>query len=97
MADDLSPASVTGSLDTRFIGQRVIYYPSLASTNEVAKREAQQGAAEGTIVIARQQIAGRGRLKRVWLSPEGSISLSIILYPALEHYPIFHLWFGDDA
>lgn len=87
MADDLSPASITGSLDTRFIGQRVIYYPSLASTNEVAKREAQQGASEGTIVIARQQIAGRGRLKRVWLSPEGSISLSIILYPALEHLP----------
>ena len=87
MADDLSPASVTGSLDTRFVGQRVIYYPSLASTNEVAKREAQQGAAEGTTVIARQQIAGRGRLKRVWLSPEGSISLSIILYPALDHLP----------
>jgi len=87
MADDLSPASVTGSLDTRFVGQRVIYYPSLASTNEVAKREAQQGAVEGTTVIARQQIAGRGRLKRVWLSPEGSISLSIILYPALDHLP----------
>ena len=87
MADDLSPASVTGSLDTRFVGQRVIYYPSLASTNEVAKQEAQQGAAEGTIVIARQQIAGRGRLKRVWLSPEGSISLSIILYPTLDHLP----------
>ena len=85
MADDLSPASVTGSLDTRFIGQRVVYYPSLASTNEAAKREAQKYAPEGTIVIARQQIAGKGRLKRVWLSPEGSIALSIILYPALAH------------
>jgi len=83
--DSLSPASITNNLDTRFIGQRVIYYPSLASTMEVAKREAQQGAVEGTIIIADEQTAGRGRIKRAWLSPKGNIALSIILYPSMAY------------
>jgi hypothetical protein len=50
--NSLSPAAITNNLDTRFIGQRVIYYPRLTSTMDVAKREAQQGAIEGTVVIA---------------------------------------------
>jgi len=87
VGDSLSAASITSELETRFVGQRVIYYPSLTSTMEVARREAQQGAAEGTVIIADEQTAGRGRLRRVWLSPRGSIALSIILYPSLSHLP----------
>jgi len=87
MEDSLSSASITNNLDTRFIGQRVIYYPRLTSTMDVAKREAQQGAAEGTIVVADEQTAGKGRLKRGWLSPEGNIALSVILYPGLPYLP----------
>ncbi|MFC1987138.1 biotin--[acetyl-CoA-carboxylase] ligase [Chloroflexota bacterium] len=85
--DSLSSASITRDLETRFVGQRVIYYPSLTSTNTIAKQEAQQGATEGTVIIADEQTAGRGRLKRVWLSPGGSISLSVILYPTLANLP----------
>lgn len=85
--DNLSPASITGDLETHFIGQRVICYPSLTSTMEVAKQEAQLGAVEGTVVIADEQTAGRGRIKRVWLSPKGSLALSIILYPSVVNLP----------
>ena len=85
--NSLSPAAITNNLETRFIGQRVIYYPSLTSTMEVAKREAQQGAAEGTIIIADEQTAGKGRMKRLWLSPRGSIALSVILYPDVAYLP----------
>ena len=86
--NNLSPASITDNLETRFIGQRVIYYPSLASTMEVAKREAaRRRAAEGTVIIADEQTGGRGRLKRVWLSPKGSIALSIVLYPDAVYLP----------
>ncbi|MFC2022268.1 hypothetical protein ACFLTR_03555 [Chloroflexota bacterium] len=67
--DSLSAASITKDLQARFVGQRVIYYPSLTSTMEVAKQEVQQGAAEGTVILADEQTAGRGRLRRVWLSP----------------------------
>ena len=83
----LSPSSITDGLETQFIGQRVIYYPRLTSTMEVAKRETRLGAAEGTVVIAGEQIAGKGRIGRVWLSPKGSIALSIILYPSLVYLP----------
>ncbi len=87
MKDSLFPTSVTDNLATHFIGQRVIYYPQLTSTMDVARQEAQRGATEGTVVIADEQTAGRGRLKRVWLSPKGSIALSIILYPDVLHLP----------
>ena len=87
VGDSLSAASITSELETRFVGQRVIYYPSLTSTMEVARREARQGATEGTVIIADEQTAGRGRRGRVWLSPRGSIALSIILYPSLSHLP----------
>ncbi len=85
--NSLSSASISNDLGTRFIGQRVIYHPRLASTMEVAKREARLGAAEGTAIIAGEQTGGRGRMGRVWLSPQGNISLSIILYPDLAHLP----------
>jgi BirA family biotin operon repressor/biotin-[acetyl-CoA-carboxylase] ligase len=85
--NSLSSASITNNLETRFIGQRVIYYPSLTSTMDVAKREAQQGAAEGTIIIADEQTAGKGRMKRLWLSPRGTIALSVILYPDVAYLP----------
>jgi len=70
------------------VGQNVLYHPVTSSTMDVAKQAAREGAAEGTIVIADQQTAGRGRLGRKWLSPpESSILLSIVLYPKLEELP----------
>jgi len=87
MLETLSAAAITKDLETRFVGQRVLYYPSLTSTMEVARREAQQGAAAGTVIVADEQTAGKGRLKRTWLSPRGSLALSIILYPSLAYLP----------
>lgn len=85
--NSLSPASITRGLETRFIGQRVIYHPRLTSTMEEAKREARLGAMEGTAIVAGEQTGGRGRMRRVWLSPQGNIALSVILYPDLTHLP----------
>jgi BirA family biotin operon repressor/biotin-[acetyl-CoA-carboxylase] ligase len=85
LENGLSPSSITDNLETRFVGQRVIYYPSLASTMAAAKQQVEQGAAEGTVVIAGEQTAGRGRGKRVWLSPKGNIALSVILYPSVDY------------
>ncbi len=42
---------------------------------------------EGTVVIADEQTAGRGRIERRWLSPRGSIALSVILYPDIAYLP----------
>ena len=83
----LSAAAITENLETRFIGQRVIYYSRLTSTMEIARLEAQRGAAEGTVIVAGEQNEGRGRVSRIWLSPEGNIALSVILYPSLAYLP----------
>ena len=85
--DVLSPELVTSGLEPRFIGQRVIHFLSHGSTMEAAKREARRTAAEGTVVITEEQTAGKGRAKRVWLSPKGSISLSVVLYPGISQLP----------
>jgi BirA family biotin operon repressor/biotin-[acetyl-CoA-carboxylase] ligase len=87
MEEGLSAAAITDGLATRFIGQEVSCYPSLPSTNDVAKTRAQEGVKEGTVIFAEEQTAGKGRIKRRWLSPRGSIALSIILYPPLDYLP----------
>jgi BirA family biotin operon repressor/biotin-[acetyl-CoA-carboxylase] ligase len=77
---ELSVSSIKAGLTTRFIGQNIIYHPILTSTMETARREAHRSAPEGTVIIAGEQTAGRGRLQRTWFSPGGNIALSIILY-----------------
>ena len=83
--NNLSTDAITGGLETRFVGKRTLYFPSLTTTMDVARQEALGGAPEGTVVIADEQTAARGRLQRVWLTPRGNIALSVILYPQREH------------
>lgn len=54
----------------------------LDSTNEEALRMERQGAPEGTLVVAEEQTAGRGRKGRVWHSPAGAgLYFSMVLRP----------------
>ncbi len=55
------------------------HYEKLGSTNDEARRLAEQGAPHGTVVHADEQTAGRGRLARAWYSPPGNLYLSILL------------------
>jgi BirA family transcriptional regulator, biotin operon repressor / biotin---[acetyl-CoA-carboxylase] ligase len=84
---ELSPDLIVRDLNTRFIGQRVLYYSTLDSTMNAAQREAKWGAEAGTIVITDEQTAGRGRLRRSWLSPKGGLAFSIILRPNIDYLP----------
>lgn len=53
------------------------------STNDVARALAEAGAPAGTAVIAEEQVAGRGRGGKHWVSPPGlGIWLSVVLRPA---------------
>ena len=63
----------------QIIGRHVYVVEEIASTNDYAARLADQGAEEGTVVVAERQTAGRGRSGRTFASPEGGIYLSIIL------------------
>ena len=58
---------------------------STGSTNADLAARARGGAAEGAVLVAMEQTAGRGRLDRQWVSPPGaSISLSVLLQPKPE-------------
>ncbi len=85
--NSLSAESISSNLKTRFVGHRVIYYSTLDSTMTAGRKEARRGAVEGTVVIAEEQTAGRGRRERIWLSPQGGIALSIILRPTMTRLP----------
>jgi len=71
-------------LEAKRLGGKVHYFAELGSTNVHARMLAEQGAAEGEIVIAEAQTHGRGRLGRRWESPPGvNLYLSVILRPRL--------------
>lgn len=60
----------------------VVVLDCVASTNDVAKKMAQDGANEGTVVIAKAQSAGKGRSGRSFISnEENGLYMSIILRP----------------
>jgi len=63
-------------------GYRLLRYDTIGSTNDEAKTLARAGAAEGTLVWAGEQTAGRGRRGRSWASPPGNLYLSLIVRPA---------------
>lgn len=60
----------------------LLYFETVGSTNDEAARLAAAGAPEGTVVIAAEQTAGRGRRGRQWHSAPGAgIYLSLVLRP----------------
>lgn len=74
---------ITTGLNTKIIGKHIHYCSSLPSTNSYAKTLIKNKDAEGTVIIAGQQTAGRGRKNREWDSKPGGLWFSIILHPTL--------------
>jgi BirA family biotin operon repressor/biotin-[acetyl-CoA-carboxylase] ligase len=65
------------------LGDRVIFFNTIGSTSDIALALATGGNAEGAVVIADEQTAGRGRLGRRWFSPPGSgLYVSTVLQPS---------------
>lgn len=67
--DRLYPCEIARHLETDFVGRTVHYLDSVTSTNDEAKALAKEGAAEGLVVVAEEQVKGRGRRGRSWASP----------------------------
>jgi BirA family biotin operon repressor/biotin-[acetyl-CoA-carboxylase] ligase len=83
--DLLLPELIKPQLQTVTFGKIIRYFLQVGSTNDVSHQLAQQGADEGTLVLAEDQSQGRGRLGRSWFSKRNAgIYASLILRPDLK-------------
>lgn len=83
--DIVSAESIRPFLQGKAKDFQLQVYQSVTSTNTLAKELASQGAPEGTVIIAREQTMGRGRMGRTFYSPNSSgIYFSILLRPKLN-------------
>jgi BirA family transcriptional regulator, biotin operon repressor / biotin---[acetyl-CoA-carboxylase] ligase len=83
--DLLLPELIHPHLKSRRLGTTIHHYLETGSTNDAARRFAEEGASEGTLVLAEEQTQGRGRLGRSWFSERGAgIYASILLRPILK-------------
>lgn len=80
--ENIIPDEIRLGLKTEFLGRQIHYEESVDSTQKIAHRLAYDGAPEGTVVLAEEQLSGRGRMDRKWYSPKYSgIWMSVILRP----------------
>lgn len=80
----LLPEEISRGLRSSVMGKYIKYYREVSSTQDIAASMANQGAPEGTIIVAEMQHEGRGRMGRRWVSPfKEGIYLSLILRPKL--------------
>ena len=92
--DILNTEEIAAQLNTSVMGKYLICLDETASTNANAFRLAEEGAAEGTVVIADAQSGGKGRMGRVWSSPPGvNLYCSIVLRPSVKPYEAPQLTF----
>ena len=95
--DVLTPRVVRLALHAGEFGHRVHHYYKIDSTMNAAGQFAAQGAKHGTLVIAEEQEAGRGRFGREWHSERGAgLYFTLILRPKLTpaEAPIITLMAG---
>ncbi|MGE6574683.1 biotin--[acetyl-CoA-carboxylase] ligase [Paenibacillus xylanexedens] len=95
--DSIDATGLQLALDTTVFGRKAVLLTSTLSTQGDVLKLAEQGQAEGAVVIAEEQTGGRGRFGRQWFSPPGKgIWMSVLLRPdlPLQHTPQLTLLTG---
>lgn len=64
------------------LGSRVLYRDEVGSTQDALMQTA-AAQPDGTVLVAGRQTAGRGRMGRVWASPPGTLTFSVLLRPSI--------------
>jgi len=84
MHDELTPALLDPLIMGTIFHGKSQCFASVASTNTAAMKDALDGVPAGTVYIADEQTAGRGRGGHDWHSPPGSgLYVSVVLRPKL--------------
>lgn len=78
----LNESSLKSLLHNKIIGKNLIVLDSVNSTNDYLKKFGNEGCENGTVVAAREQTRGKGRLGRTWQSKkDDGIAFSVLLRP----------------
>ena len=81
--DILSGSEISSRLTTQWAGRKLYYYDVTGSTNNDAKRLAEEGEPHGTVVVADIQNAGKGRRGRGWQTlPGTALAFTLLLRPS---------------
>lgn len=90
--DTVRPVEWLHDLSSQIIGLNTHYVRATSSTNDLAKEIAKQGAPDGTVVLAEEQTAGRGRLGRSWQCPARTgLCFSVVLQPKVSPMEVTQL------
>jgi BirA family biotin operon repressor/biotin-[acetyl-CoA-carboxylase] ligase len=82
LPDDVAVAVAAAGARLGLFAHRIKWFAEVASTNDIVTTLAEAGGAEGMVVAADAQNAGRGRFGRSWASPHGAgIYTSVLLRP----------------
>ncbi|MBY0116056.1 biotin--[acetyl-CoA-carboxylase] ligase [Paenibacillus sp. FSL L8-0435] len=95
--DSIDATALQLALDTTVFGRKAVLLTSTLTTQGDVLKLAEQGQAEGAVVVAEEQTGGRGRFGRQWFSPPGKgIWMSVLLRPdlPLQHTPQLTLLTG---
>ncbi|OLP65013.1 Bifunctional ligase/repressor BirA [Bacillus pumilus] len=85
--DKISEDEILFGLSTEVFGRRIYFQEEVTSTQLIAHDLVNEGVPHGTLVVSDHQTKGRGRLQRVWHSPNGTgIWMSLIVRPEIPLY-----------
>lgn len=80
--DTVSAREIHSCLGTKWLGRTLHMQDTVDSTNNWVKRLAEEGAPHGTVTVADEQTAGKGRRGRIWVTPKGAAAaFSLLLRP----------------
>ena len=80
--DLLTEETIQNQIHTEWAGQQLVVFSETDSTNDQAKKLAEEGAGQGLLVVSDSQTAGKGRRGRSWESRMGEgIFMTLLLKP----------------
>jgi len=87
-----TPEAIQAAANTLIIANKIEMQRQVGSTNDLARAAGRRGEPEGLVVLAEEQVQGRGRLGRIWTAPPGSsILCSVLLRPYFPAEYAFYL------
>lgn len=81
--DKVSSNTIRWGLKTKWMGQHIIHKESVPSTQLIGHEIARENAPNGTIIIAEEQTAGKGRMKKNWFSDKEGLWTTLLLRPPI--------------